>query len=67
MSFVFCEDDFLVAAAQEAASRTIAETEIIRLSVEDERRIAQAILDPPEPTPGLRRAFQRHREVFGKE
>jgi uncharacterized protein (DUF1778 family) len=27
--------DFVVAAAQEAASRTIQETEIIRLSVED--------------------------------
>jgi uncharacterized protein (DUF1778 family) len=49
--------DVLVAAAQEAASRTIAETEIIRLSVEDQRRVAQAILDPPEPTPGLRRPF----------
>jgi uncharacterized protein (DUF1778 family) len=59
--------DFVVAAAQEAASRTIAETEIIRLSVEDQRRIAEAILDPPKPTPGLRRAFQRHRELFGKE
>ena len=59
--------DFLVAAAQEAASRTIAETEIIRLSVEDQRRIAEAIMNPPEPTPGLRKAFQRHRELFGKE
>ena len=59
--------DFLVAAAQEAASRTIAETEIIRLSVEDQRRVAQAILDPLEPTPSLRKAFQRHRELFGKE
>ena len=58
--------DFVVAAAQEAASRTIAETEIIRLSV-DQRRIAEAILNPPEPTPAMRRAFQRHGELFGGE
>jgi uncharacterized protein (DUF1778 family) len=59
--------DFVVAAAQEAASRTIAETEIIRLSVEDQRRIAEAILNPPEPTPALRKAFQLHRKLFGAE
>jgi uncharacterized protein (DUF1778 family) len=59
--------DFVVAAAQEAASRTIAETEIIRLSVEDQRRIAEAILSPPEPAPAMRRAFRRHRELFGGE
>ena len=59
--------DFVVAAAQEAASRTIAETEIIRLSLEDQRRIADAILNPPEPTPALRKAFQLHRKLFGAE
>jgi uncharacterized protein (DUF1778 family) len=36
--------DFVVAAAQEAAGRTIEETEILRLSVEDQRIIAEAIL-----------------------
>ena len=34
------EDGRVVAAAQEAASRTIEETEILRLSVEDQRLIA---------------------------
>lgn len=56
--------DFVVAAAQEAASRTIEETQIIRLSVEDQRSFAEAILNPPEPTPALRRAFRRHRELI---
>ncbi len=56
--------DFVVAAAQEAASRTIEETQIIRLSVEDQRAFAEAILNPPEPTPALRRAFRRHRELI---
>ena len=54
--------DFVVAAAQEAASRTIEEAQIIRLSIEDQRAFAEAILDPPAPAPALRRAFARHRE-----
>jgi uncharacterized protein (DUF1778 family) len=57
--------DFVVTAAREAACRTIEETDIIRLSVEDQRQIAEAILHPPDPAPALRRAFQRHRELFG--
>ena len=43
--------DFVVAAADEAACRAIQETEIIRLSIEGQRQIAAAILDPPAPTP----------------
>jgi uncharacterized protein (DUF1778 family) len=55
--------DFVVAAAQEAAARAIEEAQIIRLSVEDQRSFAEAILNPPEPTPALRRAFRRHRDL----
>lgn len=59
--------DFVVTAAREAAQRAIEETEILRLSLEDQRRIAAAVLDPPEPTPALRRAFERRRTLFGTE
>ena len=57
--------DFVVTAAREAAWRAIEEAEIIRLSVEDQRRIAEAIFNPPKPAPALRRAFKRRRELFG--
>ncbi|MGD0949300.1 MAG: DUF1778 domain-containing protein [Candidatus Binatia bacterium] len=57
--------DFVVAAADEAACRTIEQTEIIRLSLEDQRRIAQAILRPPAPTAALKKAVRRYRELFG--
>ncbi len=57
--------DFVVAAARDAACRAIEESEIIRLSVEDQRRLAEAILNPPKPTPALKRAFARRRELFG--
>jgi uncharacterized protein (DUF1778 family) len=56
--------DFVVAAAQEAANRAIEEAQIIRLSVEDQRAIADAILNPPPLTPAMERARARHRELI---
>lgn len=52
--------DFVVAAAREVASRTIEETEIIRLSAEDQRRFAEALIDPPKPNEALRHAARLH-------
>lgn len=57
--------DFVVAAADEAACRAIQETEIIRLSIEGQRQIAAAILNPPAPTPALKRAAKRYRDLCG--
>jgi uncharacterized protein (DUF1778 family) len=57
--------DFVVAAADEAACRAIEQTEIIRLSLEGQRQFAAAIINPPEPTPALRRAARRYRKQFG--
>ncbi len=56
--------DFVVAAAQEAASRTIEEAQIIRLSVEDQRAFAEAILNPPPPSAALLRAAEAHRRLI---
>jgi uncharacterized protein (DUF1778 family) len=58
--------DFVVAAAQAEAERTIEATQIIRLSVADQRAIAAAILDPPAPTPAMARAIARHRRVIAE-
>ena len=57
--------DFVVAAAHEAACRTIEEAEVVRLSLEDQRRFANALLKPPAPTPALRRAFRRRKALLG--
>jgi len=56
--------DFVVAAAQEAATHVIEEAQIIRLSVEDQRAVAEAILNPPPLTPAMERAVARHRELI---
>lgn len=54
--------DFVVAAAQEAAQRAIEEAHLIRLSVEDQARFAELLLDPPEPSPALKRAREAHHQ-----
>ena len=58
--------EFIVSAAQEAANRTIEETTIIRLSAEGQRAFAEAIINPPKPSPGLKKAFSSHRRLIGE-
>jgi uncharacterized protein (DUF1778 family) len=58
--------DFVVAAAQEAAQKTVAEAEIIRLSREAQEQFAALLLKPPAPTAALRRAFKRHRTLISE-
>lgn len=53
--------DFVVSAAHEAAQRAIEAQEIIRLSAEDQRRFAEALINSPEPNAALRQARQAHR------
>ena len=55
--------DFVVAAAQEAANRTIEAAQIIRLSVEDQRTFAEAIASPPPPSAALVRVAEAHRAL----
>lgn len=57
--------DFVVTAAQEAARRTIAEVEVIRLSREAQQEFVELLLNPPPPTDALKRAFARHRRLTG--
>jgi uncharacterized protein (DUF1778 family) len=56
--------DFVVSAAQDAARKTIEETQIIRLSVEDQRAFAEAIRNPPPLAPALERGIARHAKVI---
>jgi uncharacterized protein (DUF1778 family) len=58
--------DFVVAAAQEAANRTIEEAHLIRLTVEDQQRFAEILLNPPPPSPALRRARGAHARLIRK-
>lgn len=53
--------DFVVAAAQEAAQKTVGELEIIRLSREGQEKFAALILKPPPLRPSLAKALKNHR------
>lgn len=54
--------DFVVTAAHEAARHVIEEEGIIRLSAEDQRRFAEALMNPPLANDALRRAQSLHTE-----
>lgn len=56
--------DFVTVAAQEAAHRTIEETQIIRLSVEDQRTFADAVLNPQPLASAMERAIERYRKII---
>jgi uncharacterized protein (DUF1778 family) len=56
--------DFVVAAAQDAAQRTVAEVEVIRLSREAQEQFVSLLLNPPPPSDALLRALERHREMI---
>lgn len=58
--------DFMVAAAHEAARRTVEEEQIVRLSTEDQARFVEALLDPSEPSFALKRAKKAHRDLIAE-
>jgi hypothetical protein len=56
--------DFVVATAQEAARKTVAEVEAIRLSREAQEQFVSMLLNPPPPSDALLRALERHRTLI---
>jgi uncharacterized protein (DUF1778 family) len=56
--------DFVVTAVHEAARRTIDDTQLIRLSVEDQRAFVEALLSPPPFTPAMQRAKDAHARLI---
>lgn len=56
--------DFVVAAVQEAAQRAIEQSEVIRLSLADQKCFAEALMSPPKPSPALKRAFARRKKLL---
>lgn len=59
--------DFVIASVEEATRRALEEAEIIRLSLADQKRFAEAILSPPEASPALRRAMANHDRLLRSE
>jgi len=56
--------DFVVSAVQEAAQKAIEQADVIRLSLADQQCFAQALLNPPEPSPAILRAFEKRDKLL---
>jgi uncharacterized protein (DUF1778 family) len=56
--------DFLVAAALKDAQRTIEDAQIIRLSVDDQQRFADLLLNPPVLAPAMKRALKARKRLI---
>ena len=56
--------DFVVAAASAAARKTIEDVEMIRLSVADQQRFADALINPQPLAPAMTRAIEHHRRLI---
>lgn len=57
--------EFLTKSAREAAQAIIANHNVLKLSAEDSRAFADAILNPKEPNQKLKDAAIRYKREFG--
>jgi uncharacterized protein (DUF1778 family) len=57
--------DFCVTALTDAARRTIAEHETLRLSERDRQAFFDALVNPPRPSDRLARALAEHKRRIG--
>lgn len=57
--------EFVIAAAQDAATRAILDHEVIELSLRDSRAFAEGMLDPPPVGAPLRAAAERFKKATG--
>jgi uncharacterized protein (DUF1778 family) len=58
--------EFVVASAQEAASKVIQDHESIRLSRAEQTAFVKALLSPPAPGAGLRKAAAAYKKRIGR-
>ena len=56
--------DFMVAAALKDAHQTIEDAQIIRLSVDDQQRFADLLLNPPPLAPAMQRALAARKRLI---
>jgi uncharacterized protein (DUF1778 family) len=52
--------DFVIASVHEAAVRTLAEMQAVKLTAQDSQAFAEALLNPREPSPRLQTAARRY-------
>jgi uncharacterized protein (DUF1778 family) len=58
--------EFVVKCAVEAARRTVRDNEFVELTKRDRIAFVEALLNAPGPNAKLRRAAERHTQIFGE-
>lgn len=58
--------DFVIKALSDAAHQTIEQTGIIRLSMADQQRFVESLLEPTEVTPAMAAALELRKQVISK-
>jgi len=56
--------DFVIQAVQAAATQTIADADLVRLSVADQETFARALISPVQPNAALKKAFARANQLL---
>lgn len=59
--------DFVVTATAEAAQKIVTDAELIRLSRAASEKIAELLMNPPQPTEALKEAFAHRRRLIRDE
>lgn len=57
--------DFVIASVHEAAVRTLEDMQSVKLTAEESRAFAEALLNPRDPGPRLRAGAQRYIAMAG--
>jgi len=58
--------DFVVSAAREAAYKSIEQHSVIRLSLSDQQKFVELLLNPPPLSHSIEKARVAHKELFGE-
>ena len=56
--------DFVVDALQSAASKAIAQADLVRMSIADQEAFANALITPAKPNAALKRAFSKANKLL---
>jgi uncharacterized protein (DUF1778 family) len=56
--------DFVVTATAEAAQKVVTDAELIKLSRAASEKIAEMLMNPPQPTEALQEAFAHRRRLI---
>jgi uncharacterized protein (DUF1778 family) len=54
-------------AAYEAAQEVVLKSDVIQLSLDDQKVFAEALINPPKPNAALQRAFMKHKKMIISE